>query len=154
MSREFAVFGSDRPPVGLSTDGRRALIYHRFDGNSHAGQQANASSWRAEIRYAGILMEISTHAVARVFTNDGEAALLAVARNSEAYIAESAACNSLPDAFIKALSGHVAQPLRLGGNVPAGESGSIVAGIAVYRSAEVNADYIAALIIRLWLGIP
>lgn len=89
-------------------------------------------------------MEICTHTVPRIFANDGEAALLAVARNSEAYIAESAACDSLFDAFIEALSGHVAQPLRLGGNVPAGESGSVVAGIAVYRSAEVNADYIAA----------
>lgn len=40
-------------------------------------------------------MEICTHTVPRIFANDGEAALLAVARNSEAYIAESAACDSL-----------------------------------------------------------
>ena len=58
-------------------------------------------------------------------------------------IADPAARDSRLDTLVKALSGGVAQPLCLGGNIPRCKSGGIVADIAVEGRADVNADYIA-----------
>ena len=72
--------------------------------------------------------------------------------NSEAYIAESAACDSLFDAQKQALLGRVAQPLRLGAYCSCSESSSIVAVEALEDGTEINTHYIALLDYALLAG--
>ena len=121
----------------------RALVDHGLDRDHHARQQAYTPTGCTVVGYGWILVHLGSDAVSGVFPNHAVAPCLAIALHRMADVAESAARDSPRNALIQALARRVDQPLRLGGNVADGESGGVVADIAMDGGAKVNADDVA-----------
>ena len=88
-------------------------------------------------------MELFSDSVTYKLTDNRKTSVLTMLCNRSSDIADSAACNSLLNADIKAFSGRVTQPLRFGAYCSCSESSSIVAVVTVEPCAKVYADDVA-----------
>src|SRR5699024_674179 len=118
MGRQRTVLGYHCPVIIQPFHIGSSLIDHRFDSQSHTGDQSNSPSLLRKIGNLRVFMKMGADTVSYQVPYYSISELPSVIADSSRYIMKMVSCFGIFDSFKEALPCHIDQLLSLRGNIP------------------------------------